>query len=444
MSRAALPSSVIVALAPVVAGLLPAQDLTHKAPPQTHPIAIRGAVLHTVSGPTIVGGTIWWADGVIRGVHAADEAPGLPPGTEVIDGRERHVFPGLIAPHTSLGLQEIGAIRPSIDLREIGDATPEALAAVAVNPDSAVLPVTRSNGVLVAAVFPQGGLVPGRAAVIQLDGWTNADLAVAADAGLVVDWPGRSEGRFGMRRRRGGEEPAEDRTEQNRRRIDELFAQALAWLDARRADPTVPDDIRLAAMQRALQRDVPTFLLADEVEQIESAVLWAVGRNLRPVLVGGRDALLCADLLRRHDVPVILGGTHPLPRRADSPFSERFELPARLHEAGVRFCLASGESFYNERNLPYQAATAVAWGLDRRTALAAITLRSAEILGVADRLGSLQPGKQATLMLTDGSPLELATRVDQAFIAGRRIDLRNKQTDLRDKYRARYQQGAGK
>jgi imidazolonepropionase-like amidohydrolase len=424
-----------------------AQDLTPKAPPQQKPIAIRGAVIHTVSGGSILGGTIWFQDGVIRGVRGPGEDAALPPGTEVIDGAGRHVYPGLISAHTSLGLQEISSVRPSVDLRETGELTPEAMAAVAINPDSAALPVTRSNGVLVAGVFPQGGLVPGRAAVIQLDGWTNEDLAVSADAGLVVQWPARIEDRPWMRRRPpaetrapGGEGDAEDRTAQNRKRIDELFAAAGAWADAAAADPTTPRDLRYAAMARAVRAQAPTFVLAEELEQIESAVAWAIRRGLKPVIVGGRDAGLCAALLVRHGVPVVLGGTHPLPSRSDSPFSERFELPALLHAAGVRFCLASGESFYNERNLPYQAATAIAWGLDRQVALASVTLRAAEILGVGARLGSLETGKDATLLLTDGSPLDLNTGIEAAFVRGRRIDLRNKQTELARKYREKYEQ----
>lgn len=424
-----------------------AQDLTVKSAPQKKPVVIRNVAIHTVASGTVMAGTIWFQDGVIRGIHAAAEPADLPRDAEVIDGAGKQVFPGLIAPFTALGLKEFDLVRQSVDLREVGDATPEALAATAVNPDSAILPVTRSNGVLLAGVFPQGGgLVPGRASVIQLDGWTNSELALLPDAGLVVDWPARPEEGGGRRGRRGAteERPSEDRTERSRKRIIELFAQARAWTAARAADPLTPPDVRLQAMAPAVLGKRPTFLIAGQLEQIESALTWALEAGLRPVIVGGRDSLLCKDLLRRHDVPVIVGGTHPLPARADSPYSERFELPARLHQAGVRFCLSSGEEFYNERNLPYAAATAVAWGLDAKVALASITLRSAEILGVADRVGSLEAGKDATLFLADGSPFELTTRIEAAFIQGRRLDLSNKHTVLAEKYRARYRQQTGR
>lgn len=427
-----------------LAAALPAQDLIPKAAPEPRPVLIRGAVLHTVTRGTILNGTLWFQDGTIRGVLAADEQPSLPAGVEplVIDGTNLHVYPGLIAAHTSLGLQEIGAVRQSVDLDEVGDLTPEAKALLAVNPDSAALPVTRSNGVLVAAVFPQGGLVPGRAAVIRLDGWTNSDLAVQDDAGVVVAWPAPPTSR-GRGSRRGLRRPSEDpaaAVKKARQRIDDEFARARAWLDATAAAAGTPMDLRAAALAPCLRGERPVFVLADDAEAIESAVLWAADRDLRMVLVGGRQSLACAALLVEHKVPVILDGTHRLPDNDDSAYSEPFELPARMHQAGVRFCLASGEPFYNERNLPYAAATAVAFGLDRQAALASITQDAADILGVGDRLGSLEVGKEATLFLADGSPLELTTQVRRAFVRGRDIDLRNKQTELARKYREKYRQ----
>jgi imidazolonepropionase-like amidohydrolase len=190
----------------------------------------------------------------------------------------------------------------------------------------------------------------------------------------------------------------------------------------------------------ALRGEVPVFVLADEQEQIESAVLWATRRALRPVIVGGRAAADCATLLRERRVPVILDGVHVLPRREDSAYDEAFTLPARLAKLGLKFCIATGSDFSNDRNLPYHAATAAAFGLDPQQALAAITQDAAEILGVGDRLGSLAPGKDATIFVADGHPFELTTRIEAAFVRGRQIDLRNKQTELAKKYRERYRQ----
>ncbi|MCA8952962.1 MAG: amidohydrolase family protein, partial [Planctomycetes bacterium] len=214
------------------------------------------------------------------------------------------------------------------------------------------------------------------------------------------------------------------------------------WLDAHTADENVPIDIRHEALAPALRGEVPVFLLANELEQIESAVLWATGEGmgLRAVIVGGRDAEACAALLRERDVAVIVDGVHDLPRRDDGDYDERFTLPARLAAADVRFCIATGDSFSDDRNLPYHAATAAAFGLGRERAFAAITRDAAAILGVDDRLGTLSKGKDATLFISDGDPFELDSKIEVAFIRGREIDLRNKQTELAKKYRERYRQ----
>lgn len=438
--RRSLPFALLLATAP-------AQDLVPKAAPQLQPVVLQNAVLHTVTGGVVLGGTLWFHDGRIRGVLAAGEAPQLPAGSQplVLDLQGKHVFPGMFAANSSLGLVELGMVRQTVDTDEVGELSPEALALVAVNPDSVALPVARSNGVLAAAVFPVGGLLPGRVSVVQLDGWTNADLAVRADAGPVVAWPAQSSG--GERGRRGprgaaaaADAPDGNATRKARERIDAAFAAARAWLDAFTADATLPIDIRHQALVPALRREAPVFLLADDLEQIESAVLWAHTRQLRLVIVGGREADAAATLLREHDVPVVLSGVHRLPRRDDSAYDEPFTLPKRLADLGVRFCIASGGDFSNERNLPYHAATAAAFGLDRERAFAAISHDAATICGVGDRLGSLAVGKDATLFVADGHPFDLPTKIELAFVQGRQIDLRNKQTELAKKYRERYRQ----
>lgn len=436
-------------LATLVTATPRAQDLLAKAPPQTRPVLLQNAVLHTVSGGIVLGGSLWFQDGQIRQVLPADTKPSLPADQDVLvlDLAGKHVFPGLVSACTTLGLVEIGAVRQTNDLNEVGDVTPEATAAVALNPDSTAIPVARSNGVLTAGVFPSGGLLPGRASVMRLDGWTNADMTVRGDAGPVIAWPSNAassrRGRRGPGRGDGegaGDGDGDSPGKKARQRIDDTFAAARAWLDARTADPTVALDVRHEALVDALRGEVPVFLLADEQEQIESAVRWATSRQLRAVIVGGRDAEQCATLLRERSVPVILGGVHRLPRRDDSAYDEAFTLPARLAALDVRFCIGTGSDFSNDRNLPYHAATAAAFGLDRQRALRAITQDAADILGVGDRLGSLTAGKEATLFVADGDPFELTTHVELAFIQGRQVDLRNKQTELAKKYRERYRQ----
>lgn len=414
------------------------QDLGIKAPPQSRPIAIVNATLHPVSSDPVPGATILFEKGVITGLGPNVQ---IPEAALVIDGGGRHVYPGLFSPLTQLGLTEIQAVRASNDMNEVGDFTPESFAAVSVNPDSTLFPVTRSNGILTAASFPTAGRIPGRASVLALDGWTWEDMAILPDAGLILEWPFvRPVTAWWM-----------DRSEDDQRRdierslaaIDTLFDAADAYFALRDADPSAPEDLRFEAM-RAIRPGAspqrPVFIRASELDQIISALVWAERRALRPVIVGGRDAPLCADLLKARDVPVIVSGTHTFPKRDDSPYDHAFTLPVRLHAAGIRFAIATNDDTAHERNLPYNAAIAVAHGLHPDAALHAVTLAPATIFGLDDRLGSLEVGKAATLILTTGHPLEVTTRVERAFIDGRAIDLSNKHSALADKYREKYRQ----
>jgi imidazolonepropionase-like amidohydrolase len=373
-------------------------------------------------------------------IRAVSEQPlPLPPGGVEIDGRGKHVYPGLVLALSRLGLTEVDAVDMTLDFNEAGGITPEVAAWTAVNPDSTLIPVTRRNGVLVAGTVPAGGLVPGRLSVLQLDGWTNEDLALERDAGLVVDWPGLDATETADWR---GVDPDDlSEAQQALRRIDELFEQAAAYGAARAADPALTTDLRLDALQPVLAGDEPVFLQADSQPQIDSGVRWAVARGLRPVLVGGRDALACAELLRAHDVPVVLTGSFGQPPRRDDSYATNWRRPAELEAAGLRWsmCMGAGEAS-NARNLPYEVAACLPHGLDEEAALRAITLAPAEALGVADRVGSLEVGKHATLLLSDGSPLDLASRIEAAWIGGRRLELVDKQSALDAKYREKYRQ----
>jgi imidazolonepropionase-like amidohydrolase len=420
-----------------------AQDLGIKAPPQNKPVAITNAVVHTVAGPTINNGYVIFEDGKITAVGEAPALPRLAADVELIDAAGKHVYPGLISAYTQLGLTEIGAIRPSHDMSEVGSdgVMPEVRAAVAVNPDSTLIPVTRSNGILAAGVFPTGGTIPGRASVIVLDGWTWEDMTVKDAAGLVVNWPmSRAISAWWM------ESSEEDQMRNIRRgfqRIEDAFATVKAYAASRDADTAAPADLRWEAMRPVFDTgatQLPVFVMAQDYDQITSAVAFCTRNDLKCVIVGGRESAQCSDLLKKHDIPVIIIGTHNMPRRDDSPYDEPFTLPSQLEAAGVRWCLASGEETPHDRNLPYNAGRAVGYGLDHDAGIRSISLSAAQILGVADTLGSLEPGKSATLIITDGSPLELTTRIDSAFIHGKRIDLSNKHTELNKKYREKYRQ----
>ncbi len=419
-----------------------AQDLTPRGQVPDHPIAITGATIHTMVEGTepIEGGYVLFENGRITDIGSGEQM--FIGTTRIIDGAGMHVYPGLIAAGTRLGLAEIGAVRAMRDYAEVGSIKPEVRAVVAVNPDSTLLPVARTNGILLVGTFPSGGLVSGQAGVIRLDGWTWEDMTANANAGVVMSWPSIRQGHrtFG-----GGQSLTESAVRQRLGAIDRLFDTAEAYRDAKAADPSTPVDLRMEAMLHLLptaEQQKPLIITADDVERIQSAVTWAAGRGLKVVIRGGRDAPMLAELLKKHDVPVIVRGTNAFPRRSDSPVDEAFTLPARLNAAGVRWCLAPRDPDEHVRNLPYEAALAVAYGrrmgFDENDAIASITRSAAEILGIGDRYGTLEVGKSATLLLTDGTPLEMTTTIETAFIDGARVDLSNKQTVLRDKYTEKY------
>ncbi len=423
-------------------GGVTAQDLGVKSAPQSEPIVIRNASVHPVSSEPIEKGFVLFVDGKIRQIGREGEALRLPERVvpREIDGTGKRVYPGMIAAVTTLGLSEIGAVRSTQDSSETGDVTPEVRAGVAVNPDSTHIPVTRSNGVLIAGVMPGGGVIPGRVSVIQLDGWTWEDMTVLDDAGLVISWPNVRPVRARWMER--SDEEQQKQIQERLETIERAFASAEAYFAARKADPTTQRSIRWEAFGPTLRGEKPVFISAQEMEQIQSAVTWAAKRSLRVVLMGGRDALLVTDLLKKHDVTVLVTGTHRMPRRSDADYDEAYRLPAELEAAGLRWALCSSGStgMGNDRNLPYHAAMAVAHGLPNEAALRSITLSAAAALGVSDRLGSLEEGKDATLFVTDGDPLDVTTTVEAAFIGGRELDLSNKQTKLAEKYREKYRQ----
>ena len=414
------------------------------APPQDHPIALVGGTLVTVSGDTIPSGTILFDQGKIV---ALGTSVALPDGTEQIDVSGKWVYPGLIAANTVLGLTEINAIRATRDYAEVGDIKPNVRVEVGLNPDSELLPVARANGITLALTVPRGGLISGTSAVIMLDGWTWEQMTLKAPVGLHIFWPF-----MGVRTapwiRKSKEEQVRDR-DRRIARIRQAFADARAYWKAKRAeiaDKNIPyhdTDLRWEAMRPVLEGEIPVFVHADEIRQIEAALDWARSENIRLVLVGGYDAWRVADRLKEQQVPVIIGGVHRRVLRRWEPYDTPFTLARKLYEAGVTFCIASEGSPFgaaHERNLPYQAATAAAYGLPRTEALKAVTLYPAQILGIDDRAGSLEPGKDATLIVTTGDPLEITTQVTMEFIQGRKVDLSSKQTQLYEKYLEKYRQ----
>ncbi|NNM27212.1 MAG: amidohydrolase family protein [Phycisphaerales bacterium] len=432
-----IPRAAGVALLTLAIGhVAAAQSRQVPAPAQSQPVVVHSAHIHTVGAGTFEPGYVAFAGGLIT--HVGRGAAPEIADARVIDGSGLHVYPGLIGSDTRLGLVETGAVDVTHDHTEHGDLKPEVRSIVAVNPDSDLIPVTRANGILSAMVFPSGGLVSGRPALIRLDGWTWEQMAIDGNAGLLINWPRVTPVTSRWMNRSAFKQEKEIR--ENLAEIDRVFDDALAYVEGRANDPTVRTDLRYEAMRPVLDGDRPVFVRAASAAQIESAVAWAVRRGFSIVIVGGAQSSRVLPLLKKHDVPVIVGGLHRMPAARHIRYDEPFTLPAELYEAGVRFAIASGSGPAHERNLNHNAATAAAYGLPKDIALRAVTLAPAEIFGQADRLGSIEVGKAATLIVTTGDPLEIVTDTLLAFIDGRAIDLGSRHKTLYAKYREKYRQ----
>ena len=394
-------------------------------------VALIGGMVHTATGPPIENGTVLLEDGKILAVGTGVE---ILDDYQQIDCAGKQIYPGLFNTVGALGLVEIDAVRATVDLRETGKWNPNVVANAAVNPDSELIPVTRANGVLVALSSPIGGRVSGTASVLQLDGWTIRDMTVSASAGLVVNWPY-------MRTRRTwddddtAEEQVKRRTE-DLKSLEEFFSTAAAYAEADTAGTLQQRDLKWDAMLPVMRGEIPVIIQADSTLQIEAAVAFSQRHKIRPIISGGYGAAACVALLKKQNIPVIIAGTLRLPQNRHDGYDAAYTLPKRLFDAGVKYCIGGVGRFSssNARNLPYHAANAVAFGLDSDEAIRSVTLYPAEILGVADRIGSIEEGKLATLFVSNGDILETETQVERAYIAGRPVDLTSRHTQLYEKY----------
>ncbi|HAW96395.1 MAG TPA: hypothetical protein DCX60_08975 [Phycisphaerales bacterium] len=360
-------------------------------------------------------------------------------GYEVFDAAGLHVYPGLIAGPTQLGLLETEQVRATDDRNELDNEHPEIQAWVSINPDSDLITVTRSAGIMTALVFPGGGTISGQPSAIRLDGWTNEDLTIEESLGVIVKWPLIHSVSSRFSRRSSADQNA--RSRERLKKIDNYFEDAEAWIAARKTDPTIPYNGRFAALSDVISGDAPLFIDASRASQIESAVAWSKRRGYDIVIVGGTASAECAPLLARHEVPVMIKGMHRLPMTRHSDHDAIFRTPERLRKAGVLFSIGNGSGEpQHERNLAHQAGTAGAYGLPAGAALRSITLSPAEIAGIDDQLGSVEEGKAATFIITTGNPMEITSDVLVSFMDGRRIDLSNRQSSLLNKYREKYRQ----
>lgn len=413
-------------------------------PPQSHPILLKNGVIHTISNG-VIQGSILFDNGKIT--HVGEFiAPQV--GTEVIDLEGKHVYPGFIAAVSGIGLVEINAVDVTNDHSERGDFNPNVRANVAYNPDSEIIPTTRSNGVLIANVVPASGLVSGQSSIMMMDGWTWENATLSHPSGLHINWPQmgtRTLGRFG---RSVPIKKQIERRNKSLKALDDMMKESRAYArlrqtKSRSAENYHNEDLRLESMIPYVQGKLPIYVHANEVRQIEAAVHWSKRQDVNIIIVGGKDAWRTTNLLRKNKVPVIYEGVTALPNRRFEDYDQAYKGPALLHEAGVQFCIASSGSAggaYRVRNLPNQAAMAAAYGLPKDEALRSITLSAAEILGIDKQLGSLESGKDATLFISNGDALEIRTNVLQAYIQGRKVDMGDRHKMLFHKYQEKYRQ----
>jgi imidazolonepropionase-like amidohydrolase len=398
---------------------------------------ITNARIHPVTAPTIERGSVLIRDGVIQGVGANVTTPA---GAAVIDAAGADVYPGWINARTTLGLADPGA-RGYADTNEMLEFNPQLRPTVAFHNDSEAIPVTRANGITTAAVTPGGGILGGQVAVMNLDGWTWEESAVRPSAGIAFQFPTLTRGGG------GGDEEGPSSTESNRSyddlkkardaKLDELerlLLQARAY--AKKGAAGRDTDWVLDALVPIVEGRLPLFTRVDAEADIRDAVAFADRVGVKIVISGGQEAAHVAPLLASKHIPVIYGPVQALPRREDVSHAAPLQAPGLLVRAGVKIAFATGDA-NNARLLPYHAAQAVAWGLSPDDAIKALTVNAAEILGVADRLGSIEVGKQANLVIVTGDPLEIRTDVTHVIIAGRDVDLENKHHALYVRYKAR-------
>ncbi|MFZ3329496.1 MAG: amidohydrolase family protein [Candidatus Acidiferrales bacterium] len=411
--------------------------------------AIKGGKVFTLAGAPIEHGTVIIRHGKIVAV-GADIA--VPSDAQVIDATGLEVYPGLFDPVTQIGLTEVSAVSATQDITELGDYNPELVAATAVNPASAHIPVTRANGITEVIAAPGtsgfdsqgGGIIAGQASAFNLAGWTMADMQIKRSVAMVLNWPSIQTRTFDFSTFSMKEKPYSDAKKEYDKNVNALSD----WLDRARhyaqavekGSPALYErDLKLEALVPVVEGKLPVLVIADDERDIRNAVEFCGKQNLKMILAGGAEAWKVTDLLKEKKIPVILGPTERLPQEEDTPYDKPMTQPSELFAVGIPFAFSSfGAAF--SRRLPQYAGTSVAYGLPHDEALKAVMLNAAQIFGLADQLGTIEPGKLGNVIVTSGDPLEIQTQVRYLFIQGQLTSTDNKQRELYEEYRKRPKQ----
>jgi imidazolonepropionase-like amidohydrolase len=408
--------------------------------------AIKGGKVFTLAGPAIENGTVLIRDGKIAAVGAGIA---IPSDAQVIDATGLEVYPGMFDPVTQIGLNEVSAVSATVDVSELGDYNPELIAATAVNPASAHIPITRASGITEVIAAPgtsgfdlqSGGLIEGQASAFNLAGWTMDEMQINRSVAMVINWPSIQTRTFDFATFSIKEKPYADVKKEYEKSVNTLGD----WMDRARhyaqakekGSPALYErDLKLEALVPVVERKLPMLVIADEARDIRNAVDFCTKQNLRMILGSGAEAWKVKELLKEKKIPVVLGPTNRLPEQEDTPYDKPYTEPSELFAAGIPIAFSSfGTAF--SRRLPQYAGTAVAYGLPHDEALKAVILNAAQIFGLADQLGTLEPGKLANVIVTNGDPLELQTQVRFLFIKGKLTSTDNKHRELYEQYRKR-------
>ena len=408
------------------------------APAQVKPVILSGGIIHTGTGEVIDNGLVAFSNGKILYVGKTADFKGDRTNSDVIDVSGKHVYPGLIYPNTSLGLIEISGVDVTVDNRETGDLNPNVRSIVAYNTDSHVIPVVRSNGVLIAQIVPEGTLLPGTSSIVQLDAWNWEDAIYKADDGIILGWPRKAP----LARRGGFDFPGmpgagESNYEKNVEQLEKIFTDALAYLQVEKPKDT---NLRLEALKGLFDGTKRLYVSAPEPKGIIAAISFAKRYGVKKIILTNADesAWAVKDFLKENNIPVILAHVHSLPKYEYSDTRLPYKLAAMFSKEGILVGLTYENQSY-AYNLPFVAGQTVAYGLTKEEALQTVTINNARILGIDNITGTLEAGKDANIVVSGGDLLDMMTNnVEYAFISGRNISLDNKHKQLYRRFQEKY------
>jgi imidazolonepropionase-like amidohydrolase len=411
-----------------------AQETISPAQAQKETIALTNATIHVGNGQVINNGTLVFKNGKIAEVGVATSTA----GAKIIDCKGKHIYPGLILTASQLGLVEVPSNRATVDGTEIGEINASVRSLIAYNTDSKVINTLRTNGILLANVIPDGGIISGSSSVMQLDAWNWEDAAYKTDVAIHFRMPSLLNRRGGGRGF-GGQQPPADPVKTGLDQIEKVkvfFREAKAYLAESKHENT---NLKFEAVKGLFDKKQKLFIHCNIVKEMLLAVDFVKEFGFDVVLVGAVDSWQIADLLKQNNIAVILNQLHDLPAMIDDDIDQPFKTPAMLQKAGVLFTINDDDGSARYRNLAFNAGTAAAYGLSKEEALSSITLNAATILGIADKTGSIETGKDANMVVSEGDILDMRTNIiSHAFIQGRQIDLNNKQKQLAEKYKTKY------